>query len=88
MLLCVLKTTDEVMDQYRLISQVLKSLFCMHNTTGEEAWNQHSLFILVLNTLLCVLKTTDEVWDQYRLVSLALKSLFCMHKTTDEGWNP
>ena len=86
-LLCVLKTTDEVVDQYRLISQVLKSLFCIHNTTGE-AWNQYSLFILVLNTLLCVLKTTDEVWDQYRLVSLVLKSLFCMHKTTDEVWDP
>ena len=56
--------------------------------TTREGWNQHSLFILVLNTLLYVLKITDLVGDPYRLVSLVLKSLFCMKRTTDEGWNP
>ena len=58
---------------------VLRSLFCVHKTTGE-GWNQYSLFILVLSTLLCMLKITDEVWDPYRLVSLVLKALFCMQK--------
>ena len=36
--LCVLKTTDEVRDIYRLVSLVLKSLFFMHKTT-DEGWD-------------------------------------------------
>ena len=73
------KTTGGVLDPQRLVILVLKSLFCMHKTTGE-GWNQCSPFILVLSTLLCVLKTRDEIWDSYRLVSLVLKSLFCIEK--------
>ena len=76
------KTSDE-----KLVIHVIKSMFCMHKTTGE-GWNPYSLFILVLITLLCLLKITDEVWDPYRLLSLVIKSLFCMKKNTDEGWNP
>ena len=56
------KTTGWVLDLQRLVILVLKSLFCMHKTTGD-GWNQYSLFIFVLSTQLCVLKTTDEVWD-------------------------
>ena len=52
------KTTGVVLDPRRLVILVLKSLFYMHNTTGES-WNPYSLFIRVLSTLLCVLKTTD-----------------------------
>ena len=81
------KTACGVLDPQRLVILVLKSLFCMHNTT-DEGWNLYSLFRLLLGTLLCVLKTTDVVRDPYRLVSLVLKSLFCMYKATDEGWNP
>ena len=54
------KITGGVLDPQRLVILVLKSLFCMHKTTGE-GWNQYSLFVLVLSTLLRVLKTTDEV---------------------------
>ena len=64
-----------VWDPQRLVILVLKSLFCMHKTTGEGC-DPYSVDILVLNTLLNVLKTTDEVWDPYRLISLAQKSLF------------
>ena len=71
--------TGVVFDRQRLKILVLKSLFCMHKTTGE-GWNQYSLLILVLSTQLCVLKTTDEVWDPWRLVILVQKSLFCVQK--------
>ena len=49
------KTTGGVLDPQTLVILVLKSLFWMHNTTGES-WNQYGLFILLLSTLLCVLK--------------------------------
>ena len=81
------KSTGGVLDPQRLVVLVLKSLFCMHKTTGEGL-NPYSLDILVLITLLYVLEITDEVWDMYKLVSLLLKSLFCMHKTTDDGCVP
>ena len=81
------KTTGGALDSQELVILVLKSLFCMHKTTGE-VWNEYSHFIHVLSTLLWVLKTADEVCDSYRLICLVLKSLFCMHKITDEGWNP
>ena len=51
----------------RLVILVLKSLFCMHKTTGES-WNPYSLFILVQITLFCIHKTTGEVWYPKRLV--------------------
>ena len=63
----------------RLVILVLKSLFCMHKTTGEGC-KQYSTYILVLSTLLCVLKTTDEVWEPYRFVILVEKALFCLQK--------
>ena len=53
------KTTDGVLDPQR---RVLKSLFCMHKTTGEGC-KQYCLFSLVLSALLYVLKTTNEVWN-------------------------
>ena len=49
------QSTDEDWDPYRLVSLVLKVLFCMHKNT-DEVWNPYSLFIHVLSTLLCVLK--------------------------------
>ena len=73
------KIKGGVLDTLTLVILVLKSLFCMHKTTGE-GWNPYSLDTLVLSTLLRVLKTTDEVWDPYRLISLAQKTLFCMQK--------
>ena len=74
------KTTGGVLDPQRLVILVQKSLFSMHNTTGEGC-NPYSIFILELSTLLCVLKPTDEVWDPYRLVILLQKMQFCMQKT-------
>ena len=37
-LLYVHSSTDEVWDPYRLVSLVLKSLFCMHKT-ADEGWD-------------------------------------------------
>ena len=45
------KSTGGVLDPQKLVILVLKSLFCMHKTTGEF-WNQYSLFVLVLSKLL------------------------------------
>ena len=44
-LLCVLKTTGEVLDPYRLVSLVLKSQFCIKMNT-DEGWNPYRLVIL------------------------------------------
>ena len=38
------KTTGWVLDPQRLVILVLKSLFCMHKTTGD-GWNQYSLCV-------------------------------------------
>ena len=38
------KTTGWVLDPQRLLILVLKSLFCMHKTTGD-GWNQYSLCV-------------------------------------------
>ena len=43
------KATGWVLDPQRFVILVLKSLFCMHKTTGD-GWNQYSLFIFVLIT--------------------------------------
>ena len=43
----------------RLVILALKSLFCIHKTTGE-GWNPYSLLIIVLSMWLLVLKTTNE----------------------------
>ena len=75
------------MDTLRLVILVLKSLFCMHKTTGEGC-KQYCLFNLVLSMLLCELKATDEVWNLYRLVILVQITLFCMHITIGEVWDP
>ena len=40
------KTTGGVLCPQRLVILVLKSLFCMHKTTGE-GWNKHSFVILM-----------------------------------------
>ena len=37
------KTTCGILELQRLVILVLKSLFCMHKTTGE-GWNQYSLY--------------------------------------------
>ena len=51
-----------VLDPQSLVILALKSLFCMHKTTGE-GWNPYSLFVPVLSKLFCVHKTTGEVWN-------------------------
>ena len=45
------KTTGGVLDPQELVILDLKTLFCMHKTTGE-VWNEYSLFIHVLSTML------------------------------------
>ena len=59
----------------RLVILVLKSLFCMHKTTGES-WNPYSLLILVQITQFCIHKTTGEVWYPKRLVLLSKSRCF------------
>ena len=74
------KTTDECWDPYRLVNQVLITLFCMHKTTGY-VWDPERPVFMVLITLISMHKTTGEVWVRYRLVILLQKSTFCMQKT-------
>ena len=56
------KTTRGVLDPLKLVSLVLKLLFCMHKST-DEGWNPYKAVKLVQITLFCMHKTTGEVWD-------------------------
>ena len=69
------ETTGGVLDLQRLVILVLKSLFCMHKTTGES-WYPYRLFILVQITLFFIHKTTGEVWYPKRLVLLSKSRCF------------
>ena len=85
-MLCVLKTTDEVWDPYRVASLVLKSLFCMKGTT-DVGWNPYRLVILVQITLVCIHKTTGYIWDSDTFYS-SPKFAVLHPKITHEGWDP
>ena len=50
-------------DPYRLVSLVLKSLFCMEKKNTDEVWNPYRLVILMQITLFFMHKTRGYVWD-------------------------
>ena len=86
MLLCVLKTTDEVWDPYRLVILIQNSLFCMRKpqmrvgTNGDSNSDANNAVLHAQNDWLGL--------GHIDTCNSALKFTVLHAKTTDEGRDP